>query len=121
MNGEGRKEGEKGWYQGKKREKGKGEKGVAILLMHLLFLGLGGRRGGCEISSSGRQTHHSLCTGSLHPTQTQPNVLYIAEEEEEGLELGVNQVQKCIVSLHPNTSTWPNVRNYGSPLTSEDT
>ena len=43
--------------------------------MHLLFLGLGGRRGGCVQSSPGRQTHHSLCAGSLHPTPTQPNVL----------------------------------------------
>ena len=58
--------------------------------MHLLFLGLGGRRGGCEQSSPGRQTHHSLCTGSLHPTPTHSQMsCYIAEEEERrGLELG---------------------------------
>ena len=52
--------------------------------MHLLFLGLGGRRGVCEQSSPGRQTHHSLCTGSLHPTPAHSQMsCYIAGEEGE--------------------------------------
>ena len=57
--------------------------------MHLLFLGLGERRGGCELSSPGRQTHRSLCTGSLHPTPAHSQTsCYIGGEEgeEEGEE-----------------------------------
>ena len=71
-----------------------------------------GSDGWRKLDKPGRQTHHSLCTGSLHPTPAHSQMsCYIAEEEgvKEELELGVNQVQKCIESLHPNTSKRPNV------------
>ena len=50
--------------------------------MHLLFLGLGGRRVECVRSFLGRQTHHSLCTGSLHPTPAHSQMSYCIGREE---------------------------------------
>ena len=63
----------------KERKKGRGSWECALTV-----LGFGWEKRVCEQSSPGRQTHHSLCTRSLHPTPAHTQTsCYIAGEEGE--------------------------------------